>query len=183
MGFESAVSVQTGDREWSQVRCLELRLAGKAIAEIADELNLGEATVRQQLRRAYRDIQAPLVAELRSVELARLDEAHRSIWDRVKEGNLVAIDRFLKISRARRELMGLDRPVGDNDSDDGPKHTIIEILPKPPEDSAAPDPTLAPPTEGVAGGDASDRDGGWNRIGKDLVRAEVAAPEAHEVSG
>ena len=162
MGFESAVSVQTGDREWTQVRCLELRLAGKAIAEIADELNLTEGTVRQQLRRAYRDIQAPLVAELRSVELARLDEAHRAIWERVKDGNLVAIDRFLKISHARRELMGLDRPVGENDSDDGPRHTIIEILPKPPEDGASPDPALAAPAEGVAGGDEGDRHGGRN---------------------
>lgn len=150
MGFESALSTQTSDREWVQVRSLELRLAGKSISEIADELQVTEGTVRQYLRRAYRDIQAPMVQELRAMELARLDEAHRAIWDRVKDGNLMAIDRFLKISHARRELMGLDRPIGENDSDDGPRHTVIEILPKPPENGAAPDSALAAPAEGVA---------------------------------
>jgi len=51
------------------------------------------------------------VDELRSVENARLDRAQAAIWTAVLQGDLKAIDTFLKISARRARLNGLDAPT------------------------------------------------------------------------
>src|SRR5438105_1385733 len=104
--------VQPTGKEWLQVQCLELRREGKTFTEIASQLQLSERIARRYVGEALDGIISPLVAELRALELARLEEVHRLVWAemRTESGvNLRAVDRLLNISKARRELMGLDR--------------------------------------------------------------------------
>jgi len=44
------------------------------------------------------------------VELRRLDKALNAIWNKVLEGDPLAIDRMLKIMERRARLLGLDTP-------------------------------------------------------------------------
>jgi hypothetical protein len=48
---------------------------------------------------------------LRQLEDARYDRMLQAFDDRIRRGDLAAIDRALRISKARRELWGLDAPV------------------------------------------------------------------------
>jgi hypothetical protein len=44
------------------------------------------------------------------LELDRMDAALKAIWPSVQDGNLQAMDRWLKLSAERRKLLGLDAP-------------------------------------------------------------------------
>ena len=61
----------------------------------------------EELSLLRKTIQEP-ANDLRALEIHRLDEALRAIWQEVKKGNLFAIDRFLKISERRSRLLGMD---------------------------------------------------------------------------
>jgi hypothetical protein len=103
-------------------QALELRLAGHTYDAIA--LQLGYASRSSAYRavgRAFQRIrrEADQTAEtLRALEDARYDRMLRAIDAKVQQGDLAAMDRALRISKARRELWGLDvpaqRPAEDN---------------------------------------------------------------------
>jgi hypothetical protein len=44
------------------------------------------------------------------LELDRMDAALKAIWPSVQDGNLQAMDRWLKLSAERRKMLGLDAP-------------------------------------------------------------------------
>jgi len=50
-------------------------------------------------------------AEWRAIELDRLDELHRAIWDKAVGGDLAAFDRVLKRMERRAKLLALDAPA------------------------------------------------------------------------
>ncbi len=92
-----------------QVMALKLRQTGMEYDEIARQLGYKSpsaawAAVKSALKKT---LQEP-ADELRRIEDQRLNDAQLSIWAAVKRGNLQAIDRYLRISKARRELWGLD---------------------------------------------------------------------------
>lgn len=70
---------------------------------------------------AYTDVKACLdeinaktaldTEEYRALELERLDTAQLAIAQKVKAGDVFAIDRWLRISERRAALLGLDAPV------------------------------------------------------------------------
>ena len=104
---------------------LELRKAGityRAIVQAAvkkfGEENLPSGydcraaalDVRRVLEKLNRDCQHD-VAEIRRLELERVDVAMAAIWRSVRAGHLAAIDRFVKLSARRARLAGLDMPT------------------------------------------------------------------------
>lgn len=44
------------------------------------------------------------------LELDRMEAALKAVWGPVTDGNLLAIDRFLKLSKEKRDMLGLDAP-------------------------------------------------------------------------
>lgn len=105
----SVKALATAER---QRRAVEARLAGFSLEAIADQLGYASASGAQSaiasaLRRTLKE---PADA-LRMIEVRRYDKMLSAIWERVIAGDLSAIDRAIKISARRCELLGLDAPV------------------------------------------------------------------------
>lgn len=101
--------LQAADR---QRQALEMRKDGHTFEAIA------KALAYQGRSSAYRAVMAGLqktlqepADELRKLELERLDKAAAAIVGRVEDGDLQAIDRWIRISESRRKLLGLDGPA------------------------------------------------------------------------
>lgn len=89
------------------------RIQGRTYRAIADELGVPISLVRREAGPALDAICETALAEAiqaRHIEAARLDAAQASIWKLVEGGDLDSIDRFLKISARRCQLLGLDAP-------------------------------------------------------------------------
>lgn len=97
-----------------RLRALDLRKAGLTYQQIAKTMNLtrreANSLVTQALRELW-DKSVDVTDELRQLELARYETITLKLWPRVLEGQIPAIETFLRVSKARREMMGLDVPV------------------------------------------------------------------------
>lgn len=95
-------------------QAIALRVEGNTFDQIAAALGCTRSAawkmVQREIDEIVRDTRAD-AAELRALELARLDDAQRAIWDRVEDGHLPSIDRLLRISERRAKLLGLDAPM------------------------------------------------------------------------
>ena len=65
-----------------------------------------DAYVRASQRIVRDDVEA-----IRKVEEDRLDMAQASIWAKVLQGDIPAINAFLRIQERRARLLGLDQPI------------------------------------------------------------------------
>ena len=89
-----------------------MRRDGATFKQIAEALGYkGPSSAYRAVMSALRRTQQEPADELRRLELERLDEALRAIAGRVRQGNLAAIDRWIRISESRRRLLGLDAPT------------------------------------------------------------------------
>jgi uncharacterized protein YerC len=90
-----------------------LVLDGNTYRTIAEQLDVSLATIADDvhaLRGAYRERYAEDFAAHASIELAKLDRAEQVLWPQIDDGKLAAIETFVKISRRRAQLLGLDKP-------------------------------------------------------------------------
>jgi DNA-binding CsgD family transcriptional regulator len=90
-----------------------LVLDGNTYREIAELLDVSTTTIADDvsaLRDAWRERYAEDFAAHASMELAKLDRAEQVLWPQIDDGKLAAIETFVKISRRRAQLLGLDRP-------------------------------------------------------------------------
>jgi hypothetical protein len=96
-------------------QALDLRLAGHTFDVIATQLGYtSRSSAYRAVGRALQRIRAhadQTAEQLRQLEDARYDRMPRAIDDKVQQGDVAAIDRGLRINKARRELWGLDAPV------------------------------------------------------------------------
>lgn len=89
-----------------------LRIGGASFDEIAERLGYHDKSgARKAVVRILERYAPEPLEELRRLELARLDEALAGIWSRVKDGDLEAVETFLRISTRRARLLGLDAPA------------------------------------------------------------------------
>jgi hypothetical protein len=129
-------------------RALELRKAGVGYQQIADALGYaGPSGAYSAVDRALREVRREPAEALLRLELERLDQMMVAIAEQVREGNLKAIDRALRISERRCRLLGLDK-AEKLEVDADVKHTFTlkigdKILPvngsKPSEDEGVVD--------------------------------------------
>lgn len=109
-----------------QKQALALRLAGVPYDQIAEQLGYAGANgawkaVNSALKRT---IQEPADA-VREVEIKRLDAALMAVWSQVKQGNLPAVDRFVKLAQRRADLLGLDAPKKTDITSNGNSITFV----------------------------------------------------------
>lgn len=93
-------------------RALELRKQGKSLQQIADALGYASPSgVHQALTRAIAQTVAEPAADVRALELLRLDSLLERAWRKVEAGDLAPGDFILRLMTRRAKLLGLDAPV------------------------------------------------------------------------
>lgn len=102
-------TAQLADRA---VRCYELRLRGRTIRGIADELGIPKSTVQDTLNAYIAELVLPLADEVRLLELDRLDGWLGRLEDQLDNGEAPerVVPVLLKVQERRARLLGLDAP-------------------------------------------------------------------------
>jgi|SRR5215813_5942998 len=117
-GNRSKTSADMIDASMRQTEALRLRQSGHTFAKIAAALGYSDpACARDAVLAALRDNVTEPNAEMRSLELARLDTLHGALWTKALGGDLGAIDRILKLMERRAKILGLDAPPKAPDGD------------------------------------------------------------------
>jgi len=92
-------------------QALALRKAGSGYAAIARQLGYaGPSGAYKAIVTALRALTREPAEELRTLELARLDDLLAGLWADARKGHVLKIDRVLKIMARRAALLGLDAP-------------------------------------------------------------------------
>ena len=107
-------SLEARRRDRERVRrteALSLRLAGLTYAQISERMRISHDAAEDMVDRVLGEVRDRGVAELRELEGARLDRAQAAIWTQVLEGDLKAVDTFLRLSSRRAKMFGLDAPT------------------------------------------------------------------------
>lgn len=100
------------DANERQKQALELRMAGYDYRAIADRLGYsGPSGAHKAIKAALLQTIKEPADQVRELEVKRLDTMLSGIWVAVRNGNLQAIDRALKIMARRAEMLGLDAPA------------------------------------------------------------------------
>jgi hypothetical protein len=105
------------NRRNSRVRRIEavaLRLEGRTYAEIGAQLSISWQSAHDLVSRSLSRAENVNAEQLREIENARLDKAQVAIWPQVLDGDLKAVETFLRISARRAKLNGLDAPTAIN---------------------------------------------------------------------
>lgn len=87
-------------------------LAGLNYREIAEALDCSIGTVCNDVKEKLEELKEETirdVEEWRTLEIARIDRIINGIWKRVVDGDLAAVDRFLKLAERKAKLLGLDQ--------------------------------------------------------------------------
>lgn len=105
-------------------RVLELRKEGRTYRDIASELEdefgdvalpggWDERYAAKDLRRALQKVRSDLeetAADVRSMELRRLDELLSGLWPDATDGDTDAVSAVLRVMKRRAKMLGIDEP-------------------------------------------------------------------------
>lgn len=94
-----------------RTEALALRMAGLSFEAIGERLGIGMSGARDLVNRTLERAENRLVEQERDLENQRLDRAQAAIWSKVLDGDLKAVDSFLKLSARRAKMNGLDAPI------------------------------------------------------------------------
>lgn len=113
-----------------QVQNLELRKRGLSYNVIAQKLGYKspQAAYEAAMSALAKMLQEP-AAEVRQLEIERLDALMVPLAPRLRRGDYQAIDRALKIMERRARLLGLDAPEKqEHRYPDGPPKEVLNVL-------------------------------------------------------
>lgn len=109
-------------------------LGGMNYRELAEVCGVSIGTISSDVKiilGRWRKEQVADTSDYAQMELRRLDKALNAIWNKVIDGQLDALDRFLRIQERRAKLLGLDAPNETqlSGADGGPLAvSIIEVV-------------------------------------------------------
>ncbi|MBM4484440.1 hypothetical protein GS443_14195 [Rhodococcus hoagii] len=99
------------DERLRQQRCLDLRVQGKTLQEIADAEGYADRSgPHRAIQSLLGRVEAEKVSELRELESARLDALQAAHWPAAISGDIKSADLVLRVSARRSKLLGLDVP-------------------------------------------------------------------------
>ena len=112
LGRNSPTAQRRIEAKERALKALELRKKGVRYEQIAQQLgysNRGSAhkAVMKELELLAKVCREE-AAQVRDLELQRLDDLFLAAWKAIADGSESAIDRALRVSESRRKLMGLD---------------------------------------------------------------------------
>jgi DNA-binding CsgD family transcriptional regulator len=103
------IDVQARERE---EEALSLRIKGYTFQEIGNALEMTLEGARQCVKRGLAKLDGEIkdvAADVRDLEVARLDVIIKVLWAQVEAGDVQVIDRVLKIQERRARYLGLDK--------------------------------------------------------------------------
>lgn len=89
----------------------EYRVGGLTLTAIAQEMGIAVGSVHRLIKQELQRIEKVTEADakrLRTITLQRYDTAIAAIWHKVVAGDLDAIDRLVRVERARHQLLGTE---------------------------------------------------------------------------
>ena len=101
-------------QEARRVEAMSLTIAGLSPEQIGERMGITASGVRALVQRTLERATNRNAEQLREIENARLDRAQAAIWTKVLNGDLKAIDTYLRISTRRAKMNGLDAPTNIN---------------------------------------------------------------------
>ena len=115
---------------------LEMRIGGATYAEISKALGITIESARQCILRANEALMLKIeekAAELRQMEITRLDAMQAGVWDNARSGDVQAIDAVLKIMKQRERYVAVaiaqPKPVEpESEGDKGQPVTITYTM-------------------------------------------------------
>jgi hypothetical protein len=99
---------------YRRTKVVQLRLAGRTLADIGRELGCSPQRVHAILTREMQSAQGlrkETAEELLQLELQRLDVLQAAVWDKALAGDLKAVETALRVIDRRVRLRGLDAPT------------------------------------------------------------------------
>jgi hypothetical protein len=112
-------------------QALARRIGGWTFAQIGAELGISTQAAYGLVKAALAETNAKTAEEaeiLRRLELERLDTMRSAIWGAVLKGDVLAIDRALRISKRMSELTGIDAPAKTDITSGGEKLSAPQII-------------------------------------------------------
>lgn len=103
-------NIKRQQRTARNTQAVTLRLSGLTYAQIGERMGISTNSAQRMVTRTLQESQDAAVDNLRSIENARLDRAQAAIWKDVLDGDLQAVQTFLRISDRRAKMNGLDAP-------------------------------------------------------------------------
>lgn len=98
------------ERQARRTEAVSMALAGLTYEQIGERLGISAQGAHALVERTIIDTRNYAVDQLRALENARLDRAQAAIWSSVLEGDIKAVNTFLRISERRAKMNGLDAP-------------------------------------------------------------------------
>ena len=96
-----------------RVTAVELKTAGLTYEQIATELGYANrGTVHHVVSQALTTQTVEAVAQLRNMEVARLDMLQFGVWQRAMEGDVPSAAVAIRVIQERCRLLGLEGPGG-----------------------------------------------------------------------
>lgn len=115
MGAQSKTHPRSAKARDRQATALKLRASGATYAAIGEHLKVSAQAAYKMVKQAIEEIPAEAVAELRSVELTRLDRMTAAVWRDATNGEYKAISAVVSLMEHRAKLTGLYAPVQTED--------------------------------------------------------------------
>ena len=114
------------------MQALELRRAGATYSQIADTLGYATAAGAQKAVEAgIREVLQEPAQGVLELELSRLDAMLTTLWPKMRQGDMAATDRILRIMDRRARYLGLDAPerheIGVHGTVDHEHHHVVII--------------------------------------------------------
>ena len=92
-------------------RALELRMAGNIYEDIAQAVGYkSRSAAKNAIKSALRAIDREPAADVKALELERLDKILTALWGLVGKGDVQAIDRVIRVMHQRAQYLGLYAP-------------------------------------------------------------------------
>jgi hypothetical protein len=90
---------------------LKARKNGFTYEEISGQVQMEAAAVRKIVSRALKSVVIEDAKDLKIIQYLQIQDVLMPILEKAKKGNLLAVDRLVKLWKREAELMGLDAPT------------------------------------------------------------------------
>lgn len=101
-------------QEARRIEAMSLTIAGLSPEQIGERMGISASGVKALVSRTLERATNRNAESLREIENQRLDRAQAAIWTKVLNGDLKAIDTYLRIANRRAKMNGLDAPTNIN---------------------------------------------------------------------